>query len=128
MTKLLFLLLLIFSFNAQAYINEVECSGNHQTKEITLEIERPFPSGSSMRNAMLAIVEDGELQTHRYHVFVPFGRSTNRLTYNGAGLRLEVDLWPDSSPRWGRTYRSTVTSSEIGRKTVPLNCRFPWAD
>lgn len=117
--------MLILSLTASAAWNEVECSGKLEGKVIRLEIEQSFPNGSHFKRAELTISENGANETHRFTV----GRRNfglNRIQYSGAGLRLEVDLWPDQQPRWGRRYDGTLLSSVLGNKYIRgFRCQFP---
>ena len=115
----------MFSASAFANFNEVECDGKSEDKEFTLEVEQPFPYGSYFRRAQLTVTEDGAESSEDYTVTVQAMRGFPTIRYNGAGLRLEVDFWPDQAPRWGRTYRGSLYSSLLGREVRNLDCRFP---
>lgn len=116
----------MFSFSAMAFLNEVECEATKNGKTVYLEIEQPFPQGSSFRNANMEVMSDEGDKTFRYNVtYRRFSGGFNSITYTGAGLRLEVDLWPDSAPRWGRTYRGTISSSDLEERYIQAECRYP---
>lgn len=117
--------LLISSFSASAAWNEVECRGKLDGKTIRLNIEQSFPNDTHFKRAELIITESGADDTH----ILTVGRRSfgfNRLEYFGAGLRLDVDLWPDQHPRWGRNYDGTLLSSALGNKYIRgFRCQFP---
>lgn len=118
-------LIMILSFSSFAAWNEVECAGKFEGKSLRLEIEQSFPNDSHFKRAELTVTENGADSHHSYTV----SRRTfgfNRFEYSGAGLRLDVDLWPDQRPRWGRSYEGTLLSVELGNKYIRgLRCRFP---
>lgn len=115
----------LISLSAEAAWNEVECDGRVGEKIIRLEIEESFPNGSIFKRALLTVTENGSQKSHRYTV----SRRTfglNRWEYNGAGLRLDVDLWPDRFPRWGWSYSGTLLSSVLGNQYIRgFRCQFP---
>lgn len=119
-------LIALSSIPAFASWNEVECSGKVDNKEIFIEVEQPFPSGSDFRSALISSTENGN--TNYVRTTVSLRRPTNFTTvrYWGGNLDLEVDIWPDRSPRWGRDYKGNARiqlgSSQYIRG---LNCRFP---
>jgi hypothetical protein len=116
---------LLFSVSAFSAWNEVECTGRTGTKTFEVNVERAFPNGSYWKKAELVVAENGTEQTHDYTVFTRAIRGFNRVEYTAAGLRLEVDFWPDQSPRWGWNYRGTLQSSVLGNQYIQgLNCRF----
>jgi hypothetical protein len=126
MKKSIALALCLLSSSAFAFINEVECTATQGTKEIFLEIERPFPSSSIFKQALITVTENGAEKEYNYAVVARRGGGINKLQYTGGGIRLEVDLWPDNSPRWGRNYRSTLISSDLGNSTISnVDCNFP---
>lgn len=125
MKLFLALALLSFSLTSFASWNEVECEGRFEGKFIRLEVEQSFPNDSYFKRAELTVEEDGSQIIHDYTVSRrAFG--FNRIQYASAGLRLEVDLWPDQRPRWGMRYRGELQSSVLGNRYIKnLNCRFP---
>lgn len=126
MKTFLTIALALSSLTAFASWNEVECTGTYKNKEILVEVEQPFPSGSDFRRAQISVTEDGNTKVER--TTVSLRRPTNYTTvrYWGAGLDLEVDTWPDRAPRWGRDYRGVVRSSIIDNTYIRgLNCNFP---
>jgi hypothetical protein len=126
--KVTFLLaLLISSYSALAAFNEVECEGHTQGKFISVEVEEAFPRGSVFRRAQVYITEQGAQTRHDFNVTARPFRGFNRVRYDGPGINLEVDFWPDQMPRWGWTYRGTFSSAQLGNRMISLNCRFPFA-
>lgn len=126
MKKMIASALCLLSFSAMASFNDVECEGTLKEKEIYFEIESSFPTGSVFRRANLIITENGSDSESFYTLTSRVSPGFNTITFNGAGLRLEIDTWPDSSPRWGRDYRATLTSSKLGsNQTAKLTCQFP---
>lgn len=123
--KLLIIMFSFFSVSAFAYFNEVECEGRSESKEFTLDVEQPFPYGSVFRRAQLTVTEDGAESGEDYTVSIQAMRGFPRVRYYGAGLRLEVDFWPDQAPRWGRVYSGSLYSSLLDGEVRNLQCRFP---
>ena len=119
------ILMMVFSLSSFAAWNEVECEGKLDGKTIRVEIEQSFPNDSYFKRAELTITENGADENHSYTV----SRSNfgfNRIEYRGAGLQLEVDLWPDQRPRWGMRYAGTLLSSALGNKYIRgFRCQFP---
>lgn len=125
MKAMILMAILMFSTSAFSAWNEVECTGKTGTKRFQVSVERAFPNGSYWKRAQLVVVEDGAQQTFDYTVVTNAIRGFNRVEYNGGGLRLEVDFWPDQQPRRGWNYRGTLLSSALGNQYIQgLNCRF----
>jgi hypothetical protein len=117
---------LIFSISALAYFNEVECQARHADLELLLEIEQPFPNNAIFRRAIMTITKEGGRRTEYHNVSYRRNPGVNRIQYQGAGLRLEIDLWPDAFPRWGRSYNARIWSAGPGTEYFPfIQCRFP---
>lgn len=125
MKTLLLVASLLLSFSAMAAWNEVECEGRFENKNVSLEVEQPFPNGSYFKRASLTVAENGSEKTEDYTVSSRLIRGFNRIEYTAPGLRLEVDFWPDQRPRWGMRYRGTILSSTLGNKIQFLDCTFP---
>lgn len=125
MKLMTFLFMMIFSISSFAAWNEVECMGKSDGKTIRVEIEQSFPNDSHFKRAELTITENGADVNHSYTVSRRrFG--FNRIDYTGAGLRLEVDLWPDQRPHWGMRYDGALLSSALGNKYIRgFSCQFP---
>lgn len=119
--------LTLISFNSFAFFNEVECEAVSSGSEILVEVEQAFPRTSVFRQVNLSVTNNGTQTDHNYTVTSRRSPGFNQIQYLGAGLRLEVDHWPDNYPRWGRTYRGTLSSSDLfNNQTVSnLQCRFP---
>ncbi len=116
----------LLSFSAFAQFNEVECEGKTDGKDFVFEVEEPFPSNMVFKSAKLIVNEaNNEESVFDYNVTSRRTRGFNYITYTGGGVRLEVDLWPDSSPRWASTYRSVINSSDLANKNITVSCRFP---
>jgi hypothetical protein len=125
MKFLLITALFLITSNTYAALNEVECEGTSANKNVFLEIEQSFPSSNVFKSAQLSVNE----QTFQYQVTFNNYRGFNQLNYQGSGLRLEVDLWPDSYPRWGSTYQATLNSPDLNHgPRLTLNCLFPNAN
>lgn len=116
------LFLLTFSFSSFAFFNELECDSSMSSSRISVEVEEPFPTGSTFRWTRVFV----DNNTFTYNVTVRRSGGFNQIQYWGGGIRLEVDLWPDTNPQWGRTYRGSMTSSDVrDGASIPLSCRFP---
>lgn len=119
-------LIALSSISAFASWNEVECSGKIDNKEIFVEVEQPFPAGSDFRNAIVNVTEDGNTTSTRTNVHLRRPTNFNTIRYWGGNLDLEVDIWPDRAPRWGRDYRGMARISSLSNQYIRgLNCRFP---
>lgn len=126
MKLLAILVTLLMSFSTMAYFNEVECNARNDGQELYLEVEQPFPSNSVFRRAVMTITKDGGRRTEYHNVSPRRSGGLNRIQYFGPGLRMEIDLWPDTYPRWGRTYRAQIWSAGPGTEYFPfINCSFP---
>jgi hypothetical protein len=119
--------ILVISSNAFASFNEVECEVKTATSELFLEVEQPFPANSVFKRATLTSTDANGVDTSFNYTLTTRGtRGFNTLTYSGAGLNLEVDLWPDQRPQWGRNYRSILRATEVGNSEIRnVNCTFP---
>jgi hypothetical protein len=128
MKIILTLSLYLISSTVFASMNEIECDGTNKTKMINLEVEQPFPSNSVFKRVNLSISDDNTQENFKYTATTSrFGLRT--ILYQGADLRLEVDLWPDSEPRWGRNYQAILNSFEINEGSgLYINCQFPNAN
>mgnify|MGYP000873756306 CR=1 FL=1 len=115
-------LLMLTTLSAHAFVNEVECNGNLNGSRVDLEVERAW---GGMRPARL--IDWGQRGTNSEieNFMVRNVRAlAGRLQYNGdKGFFLEVDLWPDRVPAWGRTYRASFMTQDRARGN--LFCRFP---
>lgn len=119
--------ILVISSNAFASFNEVECEVKTATSELFLEVEQPFPANSVFKRATLTSTDANGVDTSFNYTLTTRGaRGFNTLTYSGAGLNLEVNLWPDQRPQWGRIYRSTLRATEVGNSEIRnVDCTFP---
>ena len=127
MKTLLGLHLLIFSSIAFAVI-EVECQGNdHQGGTFTVSIDGVF-SRTTFKPTYLVVRNPRETKTFNYTLnFYPVSPNAPRAYYQGAGLTVDVELWPDLRPQWGKVYFGRVTSEALGNRTYTgVPCRFPF--
>lgn len=116
----------LLSFSAFAQFNEVECQGTTDAKEFAFEVEQPFPQNSVFKYAQLTVSEANQAdRVFNYSVISRRTRGFNTFTYIGGGVRLEIDTWPDSAPRWATVYGGVIMSSDLGNKNVSVQCRFP---
>lgn len=122
----LLLAMMMFSLTSFAAWNEVECEGKINGKTFRVEVEQAFPQGSFYKDANLFITHNGAEESHDFKVTTRSIHGMSRVEYMGAGLRLEVDFWPDQRPRWGWNYRGTLLSSALGNQYIQgLSCSFP---
>jgi hypothetical protein len=122
MKKLLTCLFVLGALSAHAFVNEVECDGNVGSSRMDLEVERSF---GGMRPARMTVWGERGSNPEIENFVVRNVRSfAGRLEYSGdRGFSLEVDLWPDRAPAWGRTYRANLRTREF--TSARLSCRFP---
>lgn len=126
MKKSLLLALCLMSSSVFASFNEVECTVTHNNQEIFLEIEQSFPSSSVFKRALMTVTEAGAEKEFNYTVIARRSAGFNTIQYSGGGIRLEVNTWPDNTPRWGRNYRSTLVSSDLQNTNISnVECQFP---
>lgn len=119
---------LIFALTFSAFaMTEVECTGRQQGTDVRIDIQGRYNQGY-FKDATLWTKTNGTITTtrHSLNYRAPWG-GLNRAEYSSAKLRVEVDLWPDPAPRWGRTYFGTAWVSALARTPVRLQCRFPFA-
>lgn len=119
--KLIALVLtLTTSFAALAFNNDVECMAvNSEGQRVDIEVERSF--GGSLRDARtIAWGARGTPPVEtRYRIYQVRSWSS-RLEFIGSdGFRLEVDIFPDRAPRWGRSYWGHFAGLS------GISCRFP---
>jgi hypothetical protein len=119
----------LLSFSAIAGFNEIECEGNNGLTNVYLEIEQPFPNTSVFKRMLLSASTASTQENFQYTVTSNRYNGFRNIVYQGSRLRLDVDLWPDFEPRWGRNYRAILSSSDInnGINSI-LNCYFPNAN
>jgi len=118
--------ILILSQSAFASFYEVECDYKKDQLEVEVLIE-DFPRGSYFKQAEFSIIKDGKENVYRDSVNARAVRGFNEIVYSGSNMRLEINTWPDNTPRWGRSYRARFSSIKLenNRKTINLECRFP---
>jgi hypothetical protein len=127
--KMLGIFLLVLSFfKAHAAFNEFECQFLAQdNKRVFLEVERGF-GGSSARNARMSVTNpsSGTVEVRSFFVSARHNRGFNQIEFFGADFNLQIDLWPDQRPRWGRTYNSDFRSWSLdeGRNYFNINCEY----
>ena len=125
MKLLLMTALFLITSTTYAAFNELECEGTSANKNVFLEIEQSFPSSNVFKSVQLSLDEE----TFYYQVTLNTHSGFNQFNYQGSGLRLEVDLWPVSQPRWGSTYLATLSSPDLNHGSrLTLNCQFPNAN
>jgi hypothetical protein len=120
-TSVLFLLASL-SLPAFAFMNEVECDGRVNGKRARLEVENRW---GGFRNATLTLwgARGTNPEVVRYMVNNS-GAFGGRVQYIGnLGFRLEVDLWPDRVPQWGRQYRASFSATNVEARFA--SCYFP---
>jgi hypothetical protein len=119
MQIILIVLMALGSFTAKAAFTEVECTGQANTGTVNVAVDEGFPPQSFRRATVTRSNEN------RAFFVSSRGSFGNRIRYEGAGFQLEVDLWPDTKPVWGRTYRATFDSSDMNIPFTQMWCRFP---
>lgn len=119
----------LLSVSGYAAFSEVECEGHNGVKSIYVEIEQPFPSTSVFRRVLVEVSTPQTRENYYHTVSLNRYGGFSIVNYQGAGFRMQLDLWPDNQPRWGRTYSATLVSSNInGGLSSSLFCRFPNAN
>ena len=122
--KTLIFTLAFISTSAFASINDFECNFQAENGEsVLLEVERSVSPG--MKRINVTVTSDST--TDRYNYFASARLSNmNRIEYFGGGMDLEIDLWPDSRPRFGRMYSSEFRSFDVnnGRPFYNIYCQY----
>lgn len=122
--KVLMILLITSSF-AMATFNDFECDfTTSDGMNVSVEIESQ--RGAGMRRATIAVRNNGEVDYYNYYVNSRYNRAFNEIRYFGGGMDLEIDLWPDAQPRWGRSYRADLRTWDLGNNSSNYNilCRY----
>ncbi len=129
MKTILAMIIMSLSASAFAFMTEVECELILRDKTVIVEIEQPFPETSIYRQAKVIVVKDGVESSEESTVSARMSLGIKEINYFGSKLNMNVNLWPDSRPRWGRTYQGTIYSSDIaGNERISnMECRFPFA-
>ncbi|MFZ4714308.1 MAG: hypothetical protein ACOYL6_11365 [Bacteriovoracaceae bacterium] len=132
MTKL-FLLALFVTFTSVAQDNmfEIECDSPfpYQNYDFEITIDQTA-TPSSWRRGHITVFENGQLIRDENYNLSWNSQFGNKIQLWGEGMSLEIDLWPDSVPRFGQYYRSTYRNRSM-LNNQPFNnieCRFPWAN
>lgn len=129
MKKTLTLALSLVSISAFANFNEVECTGKNSDKNIVVEIEQPFPNDSYFRDVLLKVESENTADEFSYSVTARRNSGFSHIVYQGGSFFLDLDLWPDNQPRWGRSYRAQLRTQDLGNGSMTtLDCQFPFAN
>lgn len=126
MKLLSFIAAAIFSVSAYA-INDFVCQ--FETREgtgVTIEVERAIGNPRAGRRVEMSVQRDDNVQVYNYFATPRFDRAFKRITFQSAGMDLEINTWPDTWPRWGFDYRSNIRTWDIdeGVNYYQLNCRY----
>lgn len=126
MKALMLILVFCFSVSAMA-MTEVECSGRQDGADVRIDIQGRW-NQSYFKTGTIYVKKDGVATTTRHNLNyrAPWG-GFSRAEYNDGAVRIEVDLWPDQAPRWGRSYFGTAWIDSVSRFPMNLNCRYPYA-
>lgn len=122
--KLTLFLVFLTSF-VHAAFNDFECElRTYDQKNVEINVESQF--GSGMRTVRMLVSSDNGVDTFNYYVTSRYNRGFNEIEYFGGGMRLEIDLWPDTAPRWGRSYRAEFSSMDLDSNSRYSNilCRY----
>lgn len=122
--KTLIFLLAFVSTSAFASFNDFECNFQGDNGErIVVEIERSHSPG--MKRINVTVTGNGSVDQFNYFASARLD-NMNRIEYFGGGLDLEIDLWPDHRPQYGRNYRSEFRSFDVnnGRTFYNIYCQY----
>lgn len=122
--KALLISLILLPLGAQASLNDFECSFTaYDGSDVLVEVQRSTMVGS--KRIDVTVNSDEGIQRHQFFAFASINNATRRLEYRGGGIDLEIDLWPDARPRYGRTYRSEFQSYEVDNgRFNNIYCRY----
>lgn len=110
--------------SARASFNEFECE--FRTREgsaVVIEVERAL-GRSAYRDVVMTVSEDRGFKSYYYRVSPSY--VFNDVRYWGDGFELNIDLWPDRDPWYGRSYQSRLINWDISRSGNQYNiqCRY----
>lgn len=124
--KLIYALTILFSVSTYASWNEVECEGKVSDQKFRIEVDRDLPGGPIFRPARLIVSRTDTEEIHDYSVTVRRPGGFNYFEYAAWGFRLNVDLSPHANPRFGYTYRGSLSSNILGEEYIRgIKCKFP---
>jgi hypothetical protein len=126
--KLLLGLILLIASSVTFAVIEVECQGSDGLGgSFIVSVDGVF-SRTTFKPTLLVHRTSSATKTYNYTLnFFPVSTNAPRAFYQGAGLTVDVELWPDLRPQWGKTYYGRVTAEALGNRTVTgVPCRFPF--
>jgi hypothetical protein len=110
----------IIFISLSAAANEVECVAD----SVNFVVRGPAPENGNYKEAELRFSENGKPRRENYLVTTTTG--LQRVEYQARGLKLSVDIWPDSEPEWGTVYPGLLLSSAIrNAPAILVDCRYP---
>lgn len=125
MKTFIFSLFFTLSLPALAW-NELECDGFYAGGSLRFEVQQSFPRDSYFKQARMWSRFGGSNDVRYFTLSSRTLPGLGKVEYSGPGIRVEVDHWPDQTPRWGWSYRGTLQSNLNGTfRTASLTCRFP---
>lgn len=121
--KILTISLFFLTFGAQASLNDFECNFNTiDGARVLVEVERSRLS--SKRVEVTVDSEDG-IERFQYFTMARFDRARMQLELFGGGINLDIDMWPDARPRFGRNYRSRFNAYDVDNgRYHSIYCRY----
>ena len=122
--KIVGLLFAFFSASTFAMINDFECNFEGQNGEnVKVEVERSL--GQGFKRVNLSVESENEEDIYDYYTTAQID-NMNRIQYWGGGMELEIDLWPNRRPQYGRIYRSLFSSLDLnnGHRFYNIYCQY----
>lgn len=124
MTRLISVLfILLFSQSVLAFNSSFECT---RASDRSFNLDLTHFGFSTYWDAQMGFYNRvaGRRQNTNFSMFQQATGRMNRLIFIGNGQRLEIDLWPDQTPRSFRNYRATLRSMNYLRGSIAtdVNC------
>jgi hypothetical protein len=132
MNKLLLLaFFILFSNLSFAYINDIECESrfSDQNYDFRINVIRPMSQGPWRQTEVQTFLKGQLIRTDFFHLTFFNNQGFNNIRFWGQGVDLEIDLWPDRVPQFGRYYSARFSNVTIlsNKPFTNIDCRFPWA-
>lgn len=122
MKNFLVISLTLISLNALAFTTEFRCDFYDLSgKSVRVEVSKDFP-GSVFSTIELITNQN----SYRYSARPRMVSGFYKLELWAGSTRLEMDLFPDRTPQWGRWYQSKFTSPDLdnGHEFRNIECQY----
>jgi hypothetical protein len=132
MKKLILLTIVsLFSHLSFAYMNDIECESRFtdQNYDFRINVVRPMSPGPWRQTEVQTFLNGHLVRTDFFNLTFFNNQGFNNLRFWGQGVDLQIDLWPDRVPQFGRYYSARFSNVSIlsNKPFTSIDCRFPWA-